>query len=176
MTVHVEYLPFDDGDPVPIQGDESRAPHYGGAEPVGRGRVAPSKPGRADRDLDDLDDLEDLDVEDSDSPEHHADADESDGDAAERDRRLRRRVEKSIERIRRFGAMTVERISDMPRKPDKVTVEIAVKVSAEAGVVIARTSAEANFKIAVEWSNPAAPASAAVDDQAAEDEPASGAE
>lgn len=66
------------------------------------------------------------------------------------------RVERSIERIRRFGTMAMERLADMPRKPDKVAVEIAVKVSAGTGVVIASCATEANFKITVEWANPGA--------------------
>lgn len=66
--------------------------------------------------------------------------------------RIQEKVEDSIDRIRHFGALALERLADMPKRPDKVTVEIAVKVSAEAGVVIAKCATEANFKIAMEWS------------------------
>ena len=36
--------------------------------------------------------------------------------------------------------------------PDEVSVEFAVKLSADANVIIARAGGEANFKIALRWS------------------------
>ncbi|MEV4759387.1 CU044_2847 family protein [Micromonospora sp. NPDC049559] len=65
--------------------------------------------------------------------------------------RLTERVEESIDRIRRFGAMAAERLAEMPRTPDRVSVALAVTVSAEAGVMLARCATEANLTISVEW-------------------------
>lgn len=36
--------------------------------------------------------------------------------------------------------------------PDQVEIEFAVKVSADANVIIARTGGEANFRVALTWS------------------------
>lgn len=36
--------------------------------------------------------------------------------------------------------------------PDEVQIEFAVKLSADANVIIARSGAEANFRIALKWS------------------------
>jgi hypothetical protein len=38
--------------------------------------------------------------------------------------------------------------------PDEVAVEFSVKLSADANVIIARSTAEANFKIALKWTGP----------------------
>lgn len=39
-------------------------------------------------------------------------------------------------------------------KPDRVTVELGVKFSASAGVIIARTAAEGHCKITLGWERP----------------------
>ncbi|MGW0745028.1 CU044_2847 family protein [Streptomyces sp. NPDC002817] len=38
----------------------------------------------------------------------------------------------------------------VPRRPDRITLEFGVKVTAEAGVALARTVAEAHFTVGVE--------------------------
>ncbi|MCX5360088.1 CU044_2847 family protein [Streptomyces sp. NBC_00124] len=45
----------------------------------------------------------------------------------------------------------VDSLRAMPRRPDRITLEFGVKVTAEAGVVLARTAAEAHFTVGVEW-------------------------
>jgi Trypsin-co-occurring domain 1 len=70
--------------------------------------------------------------------------------------RLGRRVEESLDQIRRFGEMAIQRLVEAPRPPDKLTVQMQVKVTAEAGVVVARSTAEANFTITLEWARPRA--------------------
>jgi hypothetical protein len=42
--------------------------------------------------------------------------------------------------------------------PDEVGIEFAVKLSADANVIIARSGAEANFTISLKWSREQAPA------------------
>ncbi|MBC2904720.1 CU044_2847 family protein [Streptomyces cupreus] len=37
--------------------------------------------------------------------------------------------------------------------PDEVTVEFGIKLTAEAGVVVARAATEANFTVSVRWAN-----------------------
>ncbi len=72
--------------------------------------------------------------------------------------RVTARVEESLDRIREFGALAMERLSDLPHPPDTLSVQIAVKVSAEAGVVVAKSTAEANFTVTMEWHRPEPPA------------------
>jgi Trypsin-co-occurring domain 1 len=45
----------------------------------------------------------------------------------------------------------VERLRNFPDPPNEITVEFGVKLNAEAGVIIARTSGEANFRIVLTW-------------------------
>jgi hypothetical protein len=42
-------------------------------------------------------------------------------------------------------------LSKLQDAPDKVTVEFGVKLSAEAGIVVAKGTSEANFAIRLEW-------------------------
>lgn len=48
----------------------------------------------------------------------------------------------------------LDQFRDSTRGPDEVTVEFSVKLAADAGVIIARTSGEANFKVTAKWSRP----------------------
>ncbi|GAA2713772.1 CU044_2847 family protein [Actinoplanes palleronii] len=66
-------------------------------------------------------------------------------------RRLAGRVEESIDQIRRFGEMAINRLTSMPTAPDKVIVQMQVKVSGELGVMLAKSAAEANFTVTLEW-------------------------
>ena len=45
----------------------------------------------------------------------------------------------------------VSRLREAADWPDEVSVEFAIKLSADANVIIARTGGEANFKIALRW-------------------------
>lgn len=42
-------------------------------------------------------------------------------------------------------------VREMAERPDKVTVQFGVKVTAEAGVVVAKAATGANFAVTVEW-------------------------
>ena len=46
----------------------------------------------------------------------------------------------------------VGRLREAADWPDEVAVEFSIKLSADANVIIARTSGEANFKISMQWS------------------------
>jgi NTP-dependent ternary system trypsin peptidase co-occuring protein len=45
----------------------------------------------------------------------------------------------------------VERVRSLPPAPSKVAVEIGLKMSASAGLVVAKVATEAHIKISVEW-------------------------
>ncbi|MFC8240058.1 CU044_2847 family protein [Streptomyces chartreusis] len=57
----------------------------------------------------------------------------------------------AVDRVRPAVQDVVDSLRAMPRRPDTITLEFGVKVTAEAGVVLARTAAEAHFTVGVEW-------------------------
>ena len=57
----------------------------------------------------------------------------------------------AVDRVRPAVQDIVESLRSVPRRPDRITLEFGVKVTAEAGVVVARTAAEAHFTVGVEW-------------------------
>ncbi|MEV8243369.1 CU044_2847 family protein [Streptomyces rochei] len=67
----------------------------------------------------------------------------------------------AVDRVRPAVSDIVDSLRSMPRRPDRITLEFGVKVTAEAGVVVARSTAEAHFTVGVEWET--APASGAPD-------------
>jgi hypothetical protein len=59
--------------------------------------------------------------------------------------------ESAMTRLRSAADSVVRRMRDMAHPPDEVTVEFAVKLATQAGVVIANTSAEANLSVTLKW-------------------------
>lgn len=57
----------------------------------------------------------------------------------------------AVDRVRPAVQDVVDSLRAMPSRPDRITLEFGVKVTAEAGVVLARTAAEAHFTVGVEW-------------------------
>ncbi|MEV8090489.1 CU044_2847 family protein [Streptomyces nigra] len=57
----------------------------------------------------------------------------------------------AVDRVRPAVQDIVDSLRSMPRRPDRITLEFGVKVTAEAGVVVARSTAEAHFTVGVEW-------------------------
>ncbi|WP_234380096.1 CU044_2847 family protein [Streptomyces sp. CMB-StM0423] len=62
-----------------------------------------------------------------------------------------RTLQDALDGIRPVAAAVHERLRALPAAPDRVTVEFGVKLSAEAGVIVARGTAEANFTVTLEW-------------------------
>jgi hydroxypyruvate isomerase len=61
-------------------------------------------------------------------------------------------LEHGIERAKVVARAVAAKIGNMPApKPEKVAVEIGLKVSAGATVAIAKSTTEAHIKITVEW-------------------------
>lgn len=59
----------------------------------------------------------------------------------------------ALERLRQMAGAFVGTLRDAADRADEITVEFGIKVSAEARVVIAHTSGEANFKVAMKWNS-----------------------
>lgn len=57
----------------------------------------------------------------------------------------------AVDRVRPAVQDIVDSLRTMPRRPDRITLEFGVKLTAEAGAVVAKTAAEAHFTVGVEW-------------------------
>lgn len=84
-------------------------------------------------------------------------------------------LESGIERARKVARSVAAKIGDMPSpRPDRIAVEIGLKVGSSAALAIAKSSAEAHVKITVEWLRDSLPAPAPVEDEEkGKDEPES---
>ncbi len=81
-----------------------------------------------------------------------------DADAVQRASSLRKvseiateTFESAMGRLGRAAEVVRSKVSEMAESPDEVTVEFAVKIASEVGVVVANTSAEANLRVTVRW-------------------------
>ncbi len=64
--------------------------------------------------------------------------------------------ESALEKVRDAAESLLHELRQLAQPPDEVAVEFGVKMNAEAGAIIARASAEANFKINLTWKKNAA--------------------
>ncbi|WP_327436445.1 hypothetical protein OG279_37410 (plasmid) [Streptomyces sp. NBC_01201] len=62
--------------------------------------------------------------------------------------------ESGMARVQRVAAVMLERLADLPRKPDHVRAEFGLRVTAEAGLVVAKGSGDAHIKLELEWDRP----------------------
>lgn len=60
--------------------------------------------------------------------------------------------DRALARIASIGDATIEAIRSSARRPDQVTVEFGIKLSASAGAILAAANAEANLKVTLSWS------------------------
>lgn len=81
-------------------------------------------------------------------------------------------LENGIERAKKVARSVAVRMGEMAadHRPDRVAVEIGLKVSSSAVLAIAKSSAEAHVKITVEWQRDSLPVAPVDDDAEAETE------
>lgn len=60
-------------------------------------------------------------------------------------------LDQALNRIKPAITTMLRGVRDLPQPPDHVEVEFGIKVTTEAGVVVARTAGEANFAIRLQW-------------------------
>ncbi|MFD9002038.1 CU044_2847 family protein [Streptomyces sp. NPDC059582] len=65
--------------------------------------------------------------------------------------RATRSLGEMVAAVRPVAQNFVDGFQDMARRPDEITVEFGLTLSAEADVVISSTSAQANFKVVLVW-------------------------
>lgn len=59
--------------------------------------------------------------------------------------------EAALERLKPIADAIIARLRGLTDPPDEVQVEFGVTLSAEAGVVVASASAEANYRVTLTW-------------------------
>ena len=59
--------------------------------------------------------------------------------------------EAALERIKPAAGTIIAKLRGLHDPPDEVEVEFGLKMSAEAGAVIATAGAEANYKVTLKW-------------------------
>lgn len=59
--------------------------------------------------------------------------------------------EASLERIKPVAASIIAKLRELGDRPEQVGVEFGIKLNAAAGVVLASSGVEANFKVTLTW-------------------------
>lgn len=70
------------------------------------------------------------------------------GEVAER---AKETFEAALERIRPAAATIIGKLRDLVDPPDEIEVEFGIKLTAEAGAVLASAGVEANYRVTLTW-------------------------
>jgi hypothetical protein len=73
------------------------------------------------------------------------------GRAAEMISKADETFEQALGRMGPTATAILKKFRETAEQPDEIEIEFGVKISAEAGAIVAKTSGEANFRIAVRW-------------------------
>ncbi len=60
-------------------------------------------------------------------------------------------LEQAIAKVRPFAELLLTQLKGLSSEPTEVEVEFGIKLNAEAGALIAKTGAEANCKVTLNW-------------------------
>ncbi|MEV0414329.1 CU044_2847 family protein [Streptomyces sp. NPDC050448] len=60
--------------------------------------------------------------------------------------------EAGLARVRHVAEALLERLTELPRSPDHIRAEFGIRVTAEAGLVVAKGSGDAHIALELEWS------------------------
>jgi hypothetical protein len=63
--------------------------------------------------------------------------------------------EAALEKIKPAATVIIAKLRDIVDAPSEIEVEFGLKLSAEAGALIASAATEANFKVTLSWKNQA---------------------
>jgi NTP-dependent ternary system trypsin peptidase co-occuring protein len=65
--------------------------------------------------------------------------------------RAQQSLEKSLERVQPAAQYVIQQLRKLSDAPDEIHVAFGLKLSAEAGAVLASASAEANYTVTLKW-------------------------
>ncbi|GAA2769261.1 CU044_2847 family protein [Streptomyces indiaensis] len=60
-------------------------------------------------------------------------------------------LERGLESVREAAHAVLAKVADLPRQPNKITLQFGLKLSAEAGVFLAKTAGEGSLTLTMEW-------------------------
>jgi D-serine deaminase-like pyridoxal phosphate-dependent protein len=60
-------------------------------------------------------------------------------------------LERGLESVREAAHAVLGKVAGLPRQPDRITLELGLKLSAEAGVFLAKTAGEGSLTLTLEW-------------------------
>jgi Trypsin-co-occurring domain 1 len=63
-------------------------------------------------------------------------------------------IQAAIAQLKPAAQALVDTFIELPRRPDEMSVTFGVELSAEAGAIIASTTASANFAVTISWKAP----------------------
>jgi hypothetical protein len=67
-----------------------------------------------------------------------------------------RTLEEALDRIRPIANAVIQKINSIDIVPDELEVKFGIKLSADANIIVSKTSAEANFEFKLVWKKAAA--------------------
>ena len=59
--------------------------------------------------------------------------------------------DEALERLQPMAQAVITKLRNLGERPDDIGVEFGLKMTMDAGLVVAHTSAEANFKVTLQW-------------------------
>ncbi|MEJ5241755.1 MAG: CU044_2847 family protein [Anaerolineales bacterium] len=65
--------------------------------------------------------------------------------------KARQTFEAALEKIRPAAQVIIQKLRALHDAPDEITVEFGLKMSAEAGAIVAAGGLEANYKVTLKW-------------------------
>ncbi len=60
-------------------------------------------------------------------------------------------LEQAMEKIKPAAAAVIKKLRGLSDPPDEISVEFGIKLSAEAGAVVASAGVEANYTVTLKW-------------------------
>ena len=64
-----------------------------------------------------------------------------------------KRFEKALAPLKSVAGLVMNKIREIKDSPEEVTLEMGVKLTAEAGAVLTKAGGEAHFKLTIKWKN-----------------------
>lgn len=63
-------------------------------------------------------------------------------------------LDQGLDGVRSAANATLDKLQNLARKPDEIELEFGVRLTAAAGAVIAKTSAEGHLQVRLAWTKP----------------------
>lgn len=65
--------------------------------------------------------------------------------------------EQALEKVKPASSAIIKKLRNLSDPPDEITVAFGLKLSAEAGAVVASASADANYTVTLKWKKKSSP-------------------